>query len=193
MQDARVAHRPVVGYTTGVYDLLHVGHLNILRNAKAMCDRLIVGVTDDELVQYKHKTAIIPYVERLELVRALRFVDSVVGQHDMDKFAAWQRLKFDVMFVGDDWYGSEKWSAIETKFHRVGVRVVYFPYTRGISSTRVNTILDRERDELLNADRVPKDLIQRLATETSGNARLSPIVQELQSHLSSIPVSPNAQ
>ena len=131
----------IVGYTTGVFDLFHVGHLNMLRNAKAMCDRLIVGVSTDELVSYKKKRAVIPYEERIEIVRSIKYVDVAVPQESMDKFAAWKKLKFDLMFVGDDWYGTEKWNEYEAQFNEVGVRIVYFPYYKGTSSTLIKNIL----------------------------------------------------
>ncbi len=131
----------VIGYTTGVFDLFHVGHLNMLKNAKAMCDKLIVGVTTNELVSYKHKKAVIPFDERMEIVRSIKFVDAVVPQESMDKFEAWKRLKFDIMFVGDDWYNTEKWKKYEEQFTQVGVKIVYFPYYKGTSSTLINETL----------------------------------------------------
>ena len=88
-----------VGYTTGVFDLFHIGHLNMLKNAKAMCDKLIVGVTTDELVSYKHKHAMIPFEERIEIVRNIKCVDVAIPQISMDKFEAWKKLHFDIMFV----------------------------------------------------------------------------------------------
>lgn len=130
-----------IGYTSGVYDLFHIGHLNLLRNAKGMCDKLIVGVTTDELVTYKNKKAVIPHSERMEIVRAIEYVDSVVPQEDMDKFEMWKKLKFDVMFVGDDWFNSPKWEELEAQFKEVGVRIVFFPYTKGTSSTLINETL----------------------------------------------------
>lgn len=135
----------VVGYTTGVFDLFHIGHLNILKKAKSMCDYLIVGVTTDKLVSYKYKKAIIPYEERAEIVQNIKYVDAVVPQKSMDKMEAWKRLKFDVMFVGDDWFNTEKWNNIDAEFKRLGVKVVYFPYTKGTSSTLINEILFEER------------------------------------------------
>lgn len=135
----------IVGYTSGVFDLFHIGHLNILRNAKSMCDKLIVGVTTDELVSYKNKQAVIPHRERMEIVRAIEYVDAVIPQDDMDKFNMWRKLKFDVMFVGDDWYTSDKWKDIEKSFKDVGVRVIYFPYTKGTSSTILNETLNKIR------------------------------------------------
>lgn len=137
----------IVGYTSGVYDLFHIGHLNLLRNAKGMCDKLIVGVTNDELVQYKNKKTIIPHNERMEIVRAIRYVDSVVSQENMDKFDMWKKLKFDVMFVGDDWFNSPKWEEIEIQLNKVGVKIIYFPYTQGTSSTIINATLDKLRNE----------------------------------------------
>lgn len=137
--------KSIVGYTSGVYDLFHIGHLNLLKNAKGLCDRLIVGVTSDELVAYKNKKAIIPHQERMEIVRSIKFVDTVVPQYDMDKFGMWERLKFDVMFVGDDWYDTPKWKDLDEKFRKVGVKIVYFPYTKGVSSTLINSTLDNIR------------------------------------------------
>lgn len=132
----------VIGYTSGVYDLFHIGHLNLLRNAKGMCDKLIVGVTTDELLlQYKNKESFIPFTERCEIVRAIRYVDSVVPQESMDKYGMWEKLRFDVLFVGDDWFNTDKWVNIDAKFREVGVKTVYFPYTKGISSTKLNNIL----------------------------------------------------
>lgn len=136
-----------IGYTSGVYDLFHIGHLNLLRNAKGMCDKLIVGVTTDELVSYKNKKAVIPHNERMEIVRSLEYVDSVVPQEDMDKFEMWKKLKFDVMFVGDDWYASDKWEELEKQFKEVGVRIVFFPYTKGTSSTILNETLKKLRND----------------------------------------------
>ena len=131
----------VIGYTTGVYDLFHIGHLNLLKNAKGMCDRLVVGVTVDELVQYKGKTAVIPFEERVEIVRACRYVDAVVPQYDMDKLKVCKKLGATYMFVGDDWYGTEKWKEYEKEFAREGISIVYFPYTLGVSSTKISQAL----------------------------------------------------
>jgi len=135
----------IVGYTSGVFDLFHVGHLNILRNAKSMCDKLIVGVTTDDLVSYKSKNAVIPHDERMQIVRSIQYVDSVVPQESMDKFEMWKKLKYDLMFVGDDWYNDPKWDKIEESFKEVGVRIIYFPYTKGTSSTLINKVLSDVR------------------------------------------------
>jgi glycerol-3-phosphate cytidylyltransferase len=112
-----------------------------------MCDKLIVGVSTDELVAYKKKKAIIPFTERLEIVRGVRYVDAVVPQETMNKFESWKKLKFDIMFVGDDWHETEKWKDLERQFTEVGVRIVYFPYTKGISSTVLNEALIKLRNE----------------------------------------------
>ena len=125
-----------VGYTTGVFDMFHVGHLNILRKAKEQCDYLIVGVSTDELVrEYKNKTPIIPFEERSEIVRSIDCVDKVIPQVNRDKYEAWKELKFDVMFVGDDGKGKPLFMKVEDDFRKVGVEVVYFPYTKDTSST----------------------------------------------------------
>lgn len=135
----------VIGYTTGVYDLFHVGHLNLLKNAKGMCDKLIVGVTVDELVAYKGKQSMIPFEDRIEIVRSIKYVDAAVPQYDMDKLTACKKLGAKILFVGDDWYGTEKWKEYEKQFEAEGIRIVYFPYTKGISSTKINEALQRVR------------------------------------------------
>ena len=138
-----------VGYTTGVFDLFLIGHLNIIRRAKEKCDKLIVGVTTDELLQvYKNKSPIIPFEERISIVKSIKYVDEVVPQEDMDKMSHWEKLKFNVVFVGDDWQNTDKWNKIESDFNDVGVAVVYFPYTKGTSSTLINDILINERKKL---------------------------------------------
>jgi len=99
----------IIGYTTGVYDLFHIGHLNLLRNAKSMCDKLIVGVTIDELVEYKNKKATIPFEDRIEIVKSIKYVNVAIPQYDMDKVKSCKKMKVDYLFVGDDWYETEKW------------------------------------------------------------------------------------
>jgi len=138
-------YKPIIGYTSGVYDLFHIGHLNMLRNAKSLCDKLIVGVTTDELVAYKNKKSVITFTERMEIVRSIEYVDAVVAQEDMDKYKLWEKLKYDVMFVGDDWFKSEKWNKLDAQFKEVNVKIVYFPYTKGTSSTLINEILLQKR------------------------------------------------
>lgn len=128
----------VIGYTTGVYDMFHIGHLNILERAKSQCDYLIVGVSTDELVERdKHKRPIIPFAARCRIVAAIRYVDEVVPQIDKDKLAAYHRLpqKFNKMFVGSDWQGSAAWQQYEEQFAPYGVEIIYLPHTDGISST----------------------------------------------------------
>lgn len=135
----------IVGYAAGVFDLFHVGHLNLLKNAKGMCDKLVVGVTVDDLVLYKGKHATIPFEDRLEIVRSIKYVDAAVPQYDMDKLAACKKLGADVLFVGDDWYGTDKWADYEKEFAEAGIRIVYFPYTKGISSTQISRALSHLR------------------------------------------------
>lgn len=131
----------IVGYTTGVFDLFHIGHVNLLRNARSMCDKLIVGVTTDELVAYKHKVPVIPFQERIEIVRACRFVDVAVPQESLDKYLAWEKIRFNVLFVGDDWHQNPKWKDLEEALAGHGVEVRYFPYTKSTSSTLINETL----------------------------------------------------
>ena len=135
----------IIGYTTGVYDLFHIGHLNLLKNAKGMCDKLIVGVSVDELVAYKGKRPLIPFEDRIEVVRGCKYVDAAVPQYDMDKLAACKKLGANMLFVGDDWYGTEKWKKYEEDFAKEGIKIVYFPYTKGISSTKITEALKNTR------------------------------------------------
>ena len=133
-----------IGYTTGVFDLFHIGHLNILKRARLECDHLIVGITTDELSESaKNKKPFIPFQERMDLVEAVKYVDEVVPQTSYAKMEAWNNLKFDRMFVGDDWKGSDQWNTIEDEFAQVGVEIIYFPYTTHTSSTILRDILSK--------------------------------------------------
>jgi len=132
-----------IGYTTGVFDLFHIGHLNILKKAKEQCEFLIVGVSTNELVQkYKNKAPIIPFEERVAIVEGCRYVDKVVPQENRDKYAAFERYNFDVMFVGDDWRGDPLFTEVEKLLNKHNSKVVYFPYTDGTSSTMIRHILN---------------------------------------------------
>jgi len=142
-----MSSKMILGYTSGVYDLFHIGHLNLLKNAKGLCDKLIVGVSVDKLVEYKHKHPVIPFEERIKIVRNCKYVDAAIPQEELDKYKMWEKLHFDVLFVGDDWYNSPSWKEMEEKFNKVGVQVVYFPYTKGTSSTILNETLKKIREE----------------------------------------------
>lgn len=131
----------IIGYTTGVFDLFHMGHLNLLRRARSLCDKLIVGVTTDELARKEKGDApTICFWERAEIVRNIRFVDMVMIQKDMDKFYVWSKIKFNILFVGDDWFGTDKWKKYEKEFKPIGVKIIYLPYTKGISSSLIREI-----------------------------------------------------
>lgn len=135
---------PKIGYTTGCFDMFHIGHLNILRQAKEQCDFLIVGVSTDELIQsYKHKTPIIPFEDRCKIVAACRYVDAVVPQINRDKIAAFEKYKFDVMFVGSDWKGNALFNEVEQYLKTHHAEVVYFPYTTGISSSLLRETISK--------------------------------------------------
>ncbi len=135
----------IVGYTAGVFDLFHIGHLNLLKNAKGMCDKLVVGVTVDDLVEYKGKRSMIPFEDRIEIVRACKYVDAAVPQYDMDKVTACKKLGAEILFVGDDWYNTDKWKEYECDLRKENIRVVYFPYTRGTSTTKITEALRNAR------------------------------------------------
>lgn len=134
----------IIGYTTGVFDMFHIGHLNILRRAKEQCDFLIVGVSIDELVEHdKHKKPIIPFENRCAIVEAIRYVDKVVPQIDKNKYSAWEKFHFNKMFVGSDWQGTPLWKEFERQFSPVGVDIVYLSHTDGISSTMLREIIEK--------------------------------------------------
>ena len=137
-----------IGYTTGVFDMFHIGHLNLLRNAKALCDQLIVGVSTDEVVeQYKHKRPVVPFQERIEIVRAIKYVDEVVPQINMNKMEAWEKYHFDVLLHGSDWKNSEMYNKLIQEFESIGVDVVFLPHTEGTSSTLLSEVLHKIQRE----------------------------------------------
>lgn len=145
----------ILGYTTGVFDLFHIGHLNLIKNAKGLCDKLIVGVSTDELVRYKHKSPVIPFHERIEILRSIKYVDAAIPQNELDKIEAWKKIRFDVLFVGDDWFNDDKWRHYESFLTEHHARVVYFPYTQGTSSTLINEILTHTRSVRLDGEAGP--------------------------------------
>lgn len=145
----------IIGYTTGVYDMFHIGHLNILERAKSMCDELIVGVSTDELVQKeKNKTPVIPYAERAEIVKSIKYVDKVVPQKDKNKLEAWKKYHFNKMFVGSDWKGTPQWNEFEKQFSPLGVEIVYLPHTDGISSTQLTNYIKKVLTKNYQTDKI---------------------------------------
>ena len=126
----------VIGYTSGVFDMFHIGHLNIIRRAKEHCDKLIVGVSTDEVVEeYKHHKPIIPFEQRIEIVRAIKYVDDVIPQTTMDKMRMWEKIHFHIMFHGDEWKGTDLYNRYEEEFAKVGAKIIFLSHTEGISSS----------------------------------------------------------
>ena len=127
-----------IRYTDGVYDLFHVGHLNMINTAKELCEYLIVGVHGDEVVkEYKHHVPIINENDRRKIVASIKGVDEAVINQFRDKLKLWELYHFDVVFIGDDWKGTERWNQFEKVLGKLGVDVVYVPYTKGISTTEI--------------------------------------------------------
>ena len=144
----------LTGYVPGGFDMLHIGHLNILNSAARHCDRLVVGVaTDESLVRMKGRAPIVPHVERMAVVAALRVVDEVVPDLDQDKRMAWKRTPFDVLFKGTDWRDTDKGRLLEEQMAEVGAWVVYLPYTPTTSSTMLRRVLAQE---VASRTRVPE-------------------------------------
>lgn len=138
-----------LGYTSGVFDLFHAGHLNILKRAKEQCDFLIVAVSTDELVaSYKSKTPIVKFAERVAIVEAIKYVDKVIPQKTRNKMEAYEKYKFDAMFVGDDWRGKPLWLELENNLAKKGSDIVYFSYTKEVSSTFLKEVLTKLNKEL---------------------------------------------
>ena len=133
-----------VGYTTGVFDLFHVGHLNVLRKSKELCNNLVVGITTDELtIEMKDRKPIIPFSERQEIVKSIKYVDEVVPKVTNDNILdVWETLRFDVLFKGDDWKNTEKGLRLENELKKIGVQIHYFPYTKETSSSIIRSVLD---------------------------------------------------
>lgn len=135
----------IIGYTTGVFDLFHIGHLNILKTAKEHCDYLIVGVTTDELCwKLKNKKPIISFNERQLIVESIRYVDKVVEQNVIDEISDWRLLKFNKIFKGSDWKDSEKWIKLREEFKKINVEVQFFDYTENTSSSLIREILENK-------------------------------------------------
>lgn len=136
--------KKVIGYTTGVFDLFHIGHLNILKKAKQNCDKLIVGVTTDELCEeIKGRKPIIPFIERMEIVRSIKYVDEVTPEMNRDKVKALDSIVFNRIFKGSDWRGTPIWNDLEKEFKKVNVEVMYFDYTDNTSSTLIRNVLTK--------------------------------------------------
>lgn len=133
----------IVGYTTGVFDLFHIGHVNLLRNARRYCHKLIVGVSTDALSKELKRLPIVNLRDRMNIVWSCKYVDMVVQQVDMNKYTAWKKLKFDVMFVGDDWYGRDNWQHYDKLLEKEGVKIIYFPYTDSTSTTAIIEIIKK--------------------------------------------------
>lgn len=140
--------KKVIGYTQGVFDMFHIGHLNLLKNARAQCDCLIVGVNSDELVQsYKNKTPVVDEQTRKTIVENIKAVDQAFVVDTLDKVEIRRSIPFDVVFIGDDWKGSPRWSKTRERLKEYGVEVVFLPYTQNISSTILRTCKDEKVEE----------------------------------------------
>ena len=127
-----------IGFTQGTFDTLHYGHINLLKNAKERCDILYVGVNSDRLVkEYKNKETIIKEHDRLDIVKAIRYVDEAFIVDTLDKIITLNKIHFDVIFIGDDWKDNERWKKTEADLSKLGVDVVFLPHTEGISSSYV--------------------------------------------------------
>lgn len=129
-----------IGYTQGTFDMFHIGHLNLLRNAKKQCDKLIVGINSDALVlQYKNKVPVVEDINRAEIIRELKCVDDVIICDSLSKTVIWETIHFDAIFIGDDWKGNERWIQTERDLATLGAQVIYLKHTDGISSTILRT------------------------------------------------------
>ncbi|MEU9142596.1 adenylyltransferase/cytidyltransferase family protein [Streptomyces sp. NPDC048349] len=133
----------IIGYASGVFDLFHIGHLNLLRHARAQCDRLVAGVLTDEASCHKGRPPVIPLKERLDIVRSMDYVDEAIVDHTLEKMDAWQEVGFHRLFKGDDWRGTPRGEQWERDFASVGVEVVYLPYTVHVSSTKLRQLIQQ--------------------------------------------------
>ncbi len=131
----------IKGYTYGTFDLLHVGHLNFLAGAKGMCDKLVVGIKTDELARRDGKEPILSLEDRVQIMRSVCYADTVIIQYESTAVEVCRRIGAEILFVGDDWYGSDKWNGFEKEAKKYGIKIVYIPYTRGMSSTRLKRLI----------------------------------------------------
>ena len=137
-----------IGYTQGTFDMFHIGHLNLLHQAKELCEKLIVGVNTDYLVsEYKHKVPVVNERDRAAIVAEMRCVDKVVLCNTLSKTDAWQKLHFDAIFIGNDWQGNERWKQTELDLKPLGAEVVYLQHTEGVSSTLLR---DKENNKIID-------------------------------------------
>ena len=137
----------IVGYTTGVFDLFHKGHVNFLKAAKAFCDHLIVGTTTDELAkQEKKKAPVINLEDRITVLSACRYVDLAIPHNNSDKILTWNKLKFDILIIGDDWYDSESYNMFEEQLKEWGVKIIYIPYTNGVSASSIEEKISQNKE-----------------------------------------------
>lgn len=137
-----------IGYTQGVYDMFHIGHLNLINHAKEYCDYLIVGVNTDELVlSYKNKLPVINEDERKQIVENIKAVDRCILADTLDKVDSWKKYGFDAVFIGDDWKGNPRWEQTIADLKQYGADVVFLPHTKGVSSTALRPDADRSVEE----------------------------------------------
>ena len=128
--------KKIIGFTAGTFDMFHIGHLNLIKNAKSRCDYLIVGVNSDQLVQeYKGKKVIVPLEERMEIIRSLKYVDEVMQIDSLDKKVSWDIKHYDLLFIGDDWKGNPRWESTRVEMEQYGVQTIFLPHTEGTTST----------------------------------------------------------
>jgi len=128
--------KKLIGFTAGTFDMFHIGHLNLIKNAKSRCDYLIVGVNSDQLVQeYKGKKVIVPLEERMEIIRSLKYVDEVMQIDSLDKKVSWNIKHYDLLFIGDDWKGNPRWESTRVEMEQYGVQTIFLPHTEGTTST----------------------------------------------------------
>ena len=126
----------VIGYTQGTFDMFHIGHIYLIKNAQRHCDYLVVGVNSDDLVEsYKNKRPIIPLDERVEIMRAIKYVDEVIVTNTLDKKEIWEKVRFNEIYIGDDWKGNERWEKTGKEMEQLGAKLVFLPYTKDTSST----------------------------------------------------------
>lgn len=136
--------KPTIVYTCGTFDMFHVGHLNMIKAASGLGDKLIVAVSTDEVVEeYKPGSLVVPFEQRFAIISAIKHVDLCIAQNNRDKFKAWERLRYDILVVGDDWYGSDEFLDYEIKLAEVGAKVVYLPYTPKVSSSQIRNLLEK--------------------------------------------------
>lgn len=148
-----MTNKQIIGFTLGCFDMLHIGHINLLKNSKGLCDKLIVGVCSDEYIDSNKRNRYFDINDRIHILQSIKYCDVVVPEDTLDKLTLWEKYKFDYLFVGSDWYGTPQYKQWEKELNNVNCKVIYYPYTKNVSSSQIKNTLIKNEDVLSNSEK----------------------------------------